>query len=135
MARIYNSEFHRRVAAESGVDVREIARITYHIEEEIEEAVSRGDTVILRGFGVFYRGDVPARTLRGKSYPASIRGTVPAGDGAAAVRQRRDLAAPEPVGAEFVRRKLGCNNGRYETRNAATQAPRMGHAVQGILGL
>ena len=49
MARIYNSEFHKRVAAESGVDVREIARITYHIEEEIEEAVSRGDTVILRG--------------------------------------------------------------------------------------
>ena len=110
MARIYNSEFHRRVAAESGVDVREIARITYHIEEEIEEAVSRGDTVILRGFGVFYRGDVPARTLGGQELSASIRGTVPAGDGAAAVRQRRDLGG-------------GCG----------TQAPRMGHAVQGIL--
>ena len=69
MARIYNSEFHKRVAAESGVDVREIARITYHIEEEIEEAVSRGDTVILRGFGVFYRGQVPARSLGGKTHP------------------------------------------------------------------
>ena len=52
MARIYNSEFHRRVAAESGVDVREIARITYHIEEEIEEAVcSTGATFPLARSG------------------------------------------------------------------------------------
>ena len=89
MARIYNSDFHKRVAAETGVDVREIARITYHIEE----AVSRGDTVILKGFGVFIPGLRPCSHAQGHDPSASIRGAVQAGDGAAPVRQRRDLTA------------------------------------------
>lgn len=53
--RISKREFISRVASRSGLTVRAVSRVYEAFLEELGDAVASGQTVVLTGFGRFYR--------------------------------------------------------------------------------
>lgn len=63
-SRISKREFISRVAERSGCSVEIVSDVYEGILEELTAAASRGDTVVLTGFGRFYRQDHKGHKVR-----------------------------------------------------------------------
>lgn len=62
--RVNKREFISRVAKRSGMSVRAASRLYEALLEELTDAAARGETVVLTGFGRFYRQDHKGHKVR-----------------------------------------------------------------------
>lgn len=62
--RISKREFISRVASRSGTTVRSVSDVYEALFGELTEAVAGGETVVLTGFGRFYRQDHKGHKVR-----------------------------------------------------------------------
>lgn len=96
--RISKRDFISRVAARSGYPIRLVAEIYEVLLTELMESANRGETVVLTGFGRFYRQDHKGHKVRfGES-------------------QIDDYAVLKFSASRGINRRLGADDDPFHTR-------------------